>query len=405
MITIEEAFAAYEKHVTPLPSEVLSLEAALGRVLAEPARTRIPLPPFRQSAMDGYALRAEDVSGASPQNPARLRVAGVIPAGKLPEIPRLRPGEAFRIFTGGYVPEGADAILRQEDAEEENGLLLVRTPVEKGQDLREAGEELPQGATVAEKGMRLTPGLWGALAAAGVDQVRVHRRPRVAVLVTGDEIAPPGTPLAPGQVYDANSFLTRGFFRSLGLEAAVWRVPDDPAVLRETLAEALEHSDLVVTTGGVSVGERDLVIASAKTVGVEPIFWKVRQQPGKPLFFGLWKGVPLIGLPGNPGAVFVGLVIHVRRVLELLEGVHDPLPRFYPGELRGKVKAGRRDRWIRCRLRVEDDGKVVLEALPHQGSHMISNLAWTEALARLSAGTSAETPFPRVLWTPVPGRV
>lgn len=401
MITVEEALAAYEKHLSPLPAEEVSVEAGLWRVLAEPARTRIPLPPFRQSAMDGYALRSEDTRGASPQAPVRLRILGTIPAGRLRQIPRIEASQAYRIFTGGYVPEGADAILRQEEAEEAGDTLLVRKPVEKGRDLREAGEELPQGALLAPPGKRLTPGLVGALAAAGLPRIQVHRRPRVQALITGDEIARPGTPLAPGQVYNANRYLVGSWLQALGIEATIREVPDDEILLKETLAEALDVADLVITTGGVSVGQRDLVISAAQAVGVEPVFWKVRQQPGKPLFFGVRDGKPLLGLPGNPGAVYVGLVVHVRRVLDLLEGVSDPHPHFFQGELRGPFKAGNRDRWVRCRLEIRENGRVVLKALPHQGSHMISNLAQAEALARVTPETARQDPPYRVSWTPL----
>jgi molybdopterin molybdotransferase len=402
MITIDEAFRLYERDISPLPIEKIPLDEVLGRVLAEDVRALVDLPPFRQSAMDGYALRSADTEDAAPQSPVRLKLVGEIPAGQLAKIPELRAGEAVRIFTGGYVPAGADAILRQEDTLLEGGRLLVREPVPAGKDLRGQGEEIRAGALLASKGQRLTAGHLAALAIAGVGHVRVRRQPRITVLTTGDEVVPPGQELEPGQVYDANRPLITSWLRAQrysDLETS--HLPDDLEKTIEAVRRALETSDLVLTAGGVSVGDRDYVLKASERVGVRKIFWKVKQRPGKPLFFGLLNGKPLLGLPGNPGSAFVCLVTHGRRVLDVLEGASPPGPRFYKGRLGEPLeRSPDREWWVRCRTEFKE-GEVWLRPLPRSGSHMITNLTECTTLARIPTGAGMLEDGSSVLWTSV----
>lgn len=399
LISVDEAFRLYEREVAPLPVDEVALDEALGRVLAEDVRALIDLPPFPQSAMDGYALRSQDTRSATPEHPAKLRLAGEVPAGPLKEIPRLGSGEAVRIFTGGYVPEGADAVLRQEEARAEEGFLRVAEPVPPGRDLRRRGEELPAGTTIVPSGERLGAGHLAALAIAGVASVRVRREPRIAVLTTGDEVVPPGRALKPGQVYDANAPLIVGWLHERGYtRTRTAHLPDDLERTADALERALQQSDLVLTAGGVSVGERDFVLKAAERVGVRPVFWKVKQQPGKPLFFGLYGEKPLLGLPGNPGSVFVCLVTHVRRVLDLREGSALPGPRFYEGTLQEPLeRSPGRERWVRGRWTAEG-GEIELEPLPKQRSHMISNLVECAALLRVPAGEGTLPPGSLLRW-------
>lgn len=404
-MSVDEAFRLYEEHIVPLPVEEVGPERALHRVLAEDAYSSVDLPPFPQSAMDGYALRSRDTRNATPERPVRLKLVGEVPAGALWEIPKIGPEEAVRIFTGAYIPEGADAVLRQEDAGIEDGVLVVTEPVPPGRDVRRRGEELPAGTVIAKRGERLTSGHLAALAVAGIAGVKVHREPRIAVLTTGDEVVPHGQPLKPGQVYDANAPLMTNWLREQGYACiAAKHLPDDLERTAEELAQALTESDLVLTAGGVSVGERDFVLKAAERIGVQPVFWKVKQQPGKPLFFGLYEGRPLLGLPGNPGSVFVCLVTHVHRVLDLLEGSATPGPRFYEGVLHEPVgRSPGRERWVRARWEINihhSDGRIELCPLPRQGSHMISNLVGCTALLRvpMGEGTLPEgSPVPWVL--------
>lgn len=401
MISIDKAFRHYREGVCPLPPESLSLEGALNRVLAEEARSRIDLPPFSQSAMDGYVLRARDTRGASADSPARLKLVGEVPAGKLGEVPQIAAGEAMRIFTGGIVPAGADTVLRQEDAEVDGVSLYVKEPLEPNHDLRARGEELAEGSVLASAGTRLGAGHLGALAISGLDRVRARPAPRIALLVTGDEIVEPGRELGPGQVYNGNAPLVTGWLRSRGYgDIAVSRLPDSLGGTEQALGEAMERSDLAITTGGVSVGDRDYVMRAAERVGVVAIFWKVAQRPGKPLFFGTFGKKVLLGLPGNPGSVYACLPTHVRRVLDLLEGADPPGPDFAWGQLNQPVNLNpKREWWARCRASVSQRGEVRLEPLPRQSSHMITNLGECDALARIPRGQGDLEPGAVVLWT------
>jgi len=402
MISVDEAFRLYEVEISPLPVVAVEVPQALGRVLAEDARARIDLPPFPQSAMDGYALRAKDTEGASPERPVRLRLTGEIPAGRLQEIPKLKSGEAMRILTGGHLPEGADAVLRQEEALIEGGSLIISWRISEGEDVRMQGEELEQGATLVGKGRRLSAGELAAMAMAGISEVRVHRAPKIAVLTTGDEVVPPGEKLGPGEVYDANSPLALGWLRSRGYrEITCAHLPDDLKGTERALKEAFARSDLVITTGGVSVGERDYVLEAARNVGMREVFWRIAQKPGKPLFFAVLDGKALIGLPGNPAAVFIGLVVHVRRVLDLLEGASPPGPTFSWGKLAFAIDPDpKRDLWVRCQALISAAGEISLQRLPKQGSHMISNLTRCTALARIPPGKGGLAAGSVVPWTP-----
>ena len=402
MISVDEAFEHYAQIISPLPLVEELLKNALGRVLGRDVHSPVNLPPFPQSAMDGYALRAGDCRAASAEHPARLRLVGTIAAGRLRQIPRLGNGEALRIFTGGHLPQGADAILRQEDAQVEGDILLVHGTLPAGQDIREQGEELQKGDLLAMAGSRITPGLLGALAIAGLTQVQVHRAPRISLLTTGDEVVAGGQELRPGEVYDANSHLVTAWLHAAGYRLIVTdHLADDLEQTKRAMGEALVGSDLVITVGGVSVGERDYILAAAKSVGLEQVFWRVRQRPGKPLFFGRSGEKLLLGLPGNPGAVFVGLLVHLRRALDLLEGVTAPQPHFLAGKLGSSLAAdAKQERWLRCRVEFSPAGEAWLHPLPHQSSHMISNLSDCTALVRIPAGRGELSPGEIVTWLP-----
>lgn len=383
LLPIADAIAHYRTAVAPLPTHRVPLELALGAVLAEAPRARTALPRFTQSAVDGYAVRAED--GLAPR-----RLIGTAAAGQ-PSAATVGPGDAVRILTGGALPEGADAVARQEIVDRTGYGIALREPVARGEAIRFEGEELAAGAVLAQPGQRIGAGLIAALAMAGIDAVEVHRRPRVAVLVTGDEVVRAGEPLGPGQVYDANGPLLRAWFAEHGYgEPVVAYVRDDEAALEEALSAALDSADLIVTSGGVSVGDRDYVPAVADRLGVRKVFWKVAQKPGKPLWFGVREGRALLGMPGNPAAVLVCLTVHARAVLARLEGEAEPHPAWRCGVLGDPVEAdAERDRLVRMRLDTSD-GIATLGLLPRQESHMLSNLASAHALVWLPART---TPF------------
>jgi molybdopterin molybdotransferase len=286
----------------------------------------------------------------------------------------------------------------------EDGELLVGAPVATGTAVRPRGDDLVRGTGLAEAGERLTPGHLAALAAAGVGRVRVRRRPRVALVLTGDEVVPADAELAPGQVHEADGPLVAGWLEDGGwgrVEAV--HVRDRLDETEAAVGEALDRADLVLTTGGVSVGDRDHVVEAAERSGVRTVFWRVAQKPGKPLLFGLRDGTVLLGLPGNPGSVHACLVTHVRRALELLEGAADPAPRPRPGTLAAPFRPDpRREWWARCRVEVEEGG-VRLHPQGGQASHMVAELGRCHALARIPRGEATLEAGTPVGWVPAAG--
>jgi molybdopterin molybdotransferase len=385
---LADALAMYTHVVAPLDVEPVRLDDGLGRVLAAPAEAAIDLPAFTQSAMDGYAIRSEDVADASPERAVRLDIVEAIPAGTTHRPRRVAPGQAARILTGAPLPPDSDAVVRQEWTRRAGEQIAIETPVAAGAAIRRRGEELAAGTPLGGAGHRLTPGLVAALAMAGVASVEVRKRPRIAVLITGDELAPPGEQLQYGQIRDSNGPLARNWLARQGWSDPPLRyVSDDAAAVEAALDAALGAADLVITTGGVSVGDRDYVPGAATRLGCETLFWKVAQKPGKPLYFARRGNTFLLGLPGNPAAVLIGLALHARRVLDCFEKTRDPHPLFRPGRLADSVKMNRqRVQLLRAHMDIDAAGVVNLHPLPKQGSHMLSNLQCADALVWVPAG-------------------
>jgi molybdopterin molybdotransferase len=378
LLSIEEAQELVLQHVEPVPSETVPVDAAVGRVLFESATSAIDLPPFDSSAMDGYALRSEDTPGTLP---VPLRIAAGAPAER-----GLAPGEAMGIATGGVVPEGADAVIPFEYVVEHDNTIEVQESVARGANIRPAGGDLRQGAAVVEAGVRLGAAQVAALSAAGIAEVRVSQRPSAAVLATGSELRRPGESLEPGQIYEANGVLIEAQLASAG--AAVDRlstVADDEDAHRAALERGLE-ADILVTSGGVSVGPHDLVRRIEAELGVEEVFWGVSVKPGKPISFGVREDTLVFGLPGNPVSVLVGFELFVRPAVLALQGVAKPLPRFERGRLGGELERNPgRDELVRGRLDFDQDGPVV-EPLPGRESHMIARAALADALVLVRRG-------------------
>jgi molybdopterin molybdotransferase len=386
-ISLAEAQALVLDRVRRLPVESVPLAAAAGRILAEAALATVDLPPFRSSAMDGYALRAGDTPGTLP---VVFRIAAGAPA------PRpLEPGEAMGIATGGVVPEGADAVIQHELVVEEDNNVNVPRPVGRSANVREPGRDVHAGAPVVGSGTRLGPAHIGALAAAGVADVVCARRPRVAVLTTGSELRPPGSVLRPGQIYEANGVMIAAQLETAG--AVVTRldaVTDDADAHRQALEQGLDH-DVLVTSGGVSVGPHDLVRRVEAELGVEEVFWQVAVRPGKPVAFGVRAGTLVFGLPGNPVSSLVSCELFVKPALLALQGAAEPGPLFAAGRLGETVARNeRRDDLVRARVAWGAEG-VVLQPVSGQESHMIVRAAEATALVlvprgegELSAGTT-----------------
>jgi molybdopterin molybdotransferase len=378
LLSIAEAQQLVLERAEPLPAENVPLEGAARRVLAEPARAEIDLPPFPSSAMDGYAVRADET-------PGRLRIEARIAAGN-PATAALESGQAMGIATGGVVPDGADAVIPIEYVVERGNEIEIGSAVERGDNVRPRGGDIRAGEVVVEAGSVLTPARLGAVAAAGIPQVRCARRPRAAVLPTGTELRRPGEPLAAGEIYEANGLILSAQLEAAGAVVELMpAVGDDEAAHRGALERALD-ADVVVTSGGVSVGPHDLVRRVEAELGVEEVFWRVSVKPGKPIAFGVRERTLVFGLPGNPVSALVGSVLFVEPAIRALQGVPDPLPRFDRGRLvAARRRNPERDELVRARLRRSEDGPL-LEPLTGQESHMIARSAAADALVFVPRG-------------------
>jgi molybdopterin molybdotransferase len=379
LLTMEEAQRLVLEQVEPLAAERVPLDEAAGRVLAEPARSVVDLPPFASSAMDGFAVRSADT-------PRTLPVVARVAAGR-PAPHRLGAGEAMGIATGGVVPEGADAVIPLEYVYEHDNSIEISDPVAPGSNVRPQGGDMRAGDEVVGAGVRLGPAQLGALAASGVAEVVCGAVPRAAVLATGTELRRPGEPLGPGEIYEANGLILESQLRSAG--ASVERlaaVADDEDAHRQAIARGLEH-DLLVTSGGVSVGPHDLVRSIEAELGVDEVFWRVAVKPGKPVSFGVHGRTLVFGLPGNPVSSLVGFELFVRPAVLALQGLREPLPRFEPGTLAAALRRNpARDQLVRARRRLGDGAAVELDPLPGQDSHMIARAAVADALVLVPRG-------------------
>jgi molybdopterin molybdotransferase len=379
LLSLEDAQRRVLERVRPLEGEAVALEQAAGRVLAEPARAGIDLPPFPSSAMDGFAVRAADT-------PGELRIADDSVAAGKPVRRPLEGGEAVAIATGGVVPEGADAVVPVEYVVESDNRVQIAGSVEPGAHVRPRAGDARRGDVVVEAGRLLGPAQLGALAAAGVAEVACGLRPRAAVIATGNELRHPGETLEPGQIYDANGLMLAAQLESAGaIVVSVRTVADEHKAHRRALEAALE-CDLVLSSGGVSVGPHDLVRTVAADLGVEEVFWRVAVKPGKPLWFGVRGRSLVLALPGNPVSSLVGFELFVRPALLALQGVPEPAPDYAVGVLSRSVRRNpERDEFIRAR-RHTGSGNVELEPLAGQESHMIARAALADSLVHAPRG-------------------
>ena len=378
LLTMEEALALVLERVRPLPAERVPLAEAAGRVLAEEVRAAVDLPPFRSSAMDGFAVHAADTPGTLP-------VGGRVAAGRPAERP-LSAGETMGIATGAVVPDGADSVVPLEFVVDRENSVEFPDGIEAGKNVRPVGGDVRAGEVVLTAGTALSAAHLGAAAAVGVAEVTCSRRPRVAVLSTGTELRRPGEELGPGQIYESNSVLLAAAAVAAGAEVErLEPVADDEAAHREALARGLD-ADVFVSSGGVSVGPHDLVRSAGGELGVEEVFWRVAVKPGKPVSFGVREGTLVFGLPGNPVSALVGFELFVRPALRALQGVPDPGPRFLRASLAAPLRRlSSRDQLVRARTTLAD-GELVLQPLSGQDSHMIVRAAAADSLVHVPRG-------------------
>jgi molybdopterin molybdotransferase len=394
MLELEEAVARILSVVPAPRPETIPLNQAAGRVLVEAQRARVDLPPFDNSAMDGYAARAEDIAGAAQTRPTRLQLVGRVAAGGS-FAGQVSKGNCVRIFTGSPLPKGADCVVMQEDTRIDSdpaAEVLVLEPARPWENVRLKGEDVRCGAELAGPGEPLTAGLLSLLAAAGVEEVSVGRMPVVGIIATGTELKEAGQPLIEGQIYESNRIGLAALIRGAGGRPEIFGlVADDLEATTRALSEAFGQCDIVVTVGGASVGELDLVKPSLGRLGAQLEFWKVAIKPGRPFLFGRFNHKLLFGLPGNPVSALVTFLLLARPALKRWQGAsRTQLSRFSGVLAESVANPGPRRHFIRVKL----DGKGAVSLSGAQASHLLSSFATAEGLldvppqTSLPAGTS-----------------
>ncbi|WP_455384950.1 molybdopterin molybdotransferase MoeA [Acidihalobacter prosperus] len=351
---------------------------ALGRVLAATVEAPFDVPPHRNSAMDGYALRAEDQDTGT-----RLKIVGRSFAGH-PFEGRVEPGECVHIMTGAVVPDGADTVVQQELTEADGQWLQLRQTLRAGANVRHPGEDLRRGQTALERGRCLTPADLGLLASLGIGEIEVRRLPRVAFFSTGDELRGVGEALREGEIHDSNRYVLHALLQKVGTEIIdLGRIPDSPEAVHEALAQAAAQADVVITTGGASVGEADYVTRALRELG-EADFWKIAIKPGRPLNFGRIGRALFFGLPGNPVSAMATFALFVTPCLRRLRGEADRPFRVFRAVTRADLKKspGRTD-FQRGVLHTEEDGSLSVDTTGLQGSHMLSSMSRADCFIRL----------------------
>jgi molybdopterin molybdotransferase len=403
LMSLAEALALIEERSeTVAPIEAAPLRESLSRILAEDVIAPFAVPPCANSAVDGYALRFEDLPE---EGETALRVVGRAAAGH-PERRALGPGEAIRIFTGAIMPEGADTVVMQEDCRLAGERVVVPAGLKRGANRRRAGEDVEAGAVALQAGIRLRPQEVGLAASLGLRTLPVRARLKAALFSTGDEILEPGEAAAPGRIYDSNRYTLAALLEMLGVAVTDLGVlPDRQIAIQDALRRAELGHDLIVTTGGVSVGEEDHVKAAVEALGSLHA-WRLAVKPGRPIALGQVGRVPFVGLPGNPVAAMVTFLRIVRPLVLKLAGARDREPRFYRvrAGFEYRKKVGRRE-WVRALLAVDPAGETVAKRFPREGAGILSSMVASdglvelpEDLTRLEPGTMVDfLPFREVL--------
>jgi molybdopterin molybdotransferase len=375
VLSVDEARALVLEQVTPLASERVALTAALGRVLAEGIVAAGDVPPFDNSAMDGFAARAGDAE-------RRLAIAGESRAGE-PFGGVLRDGEVVRISTGAMVPAGAEAVVMVERTTEHgDGTVTLHQAAAPAQNIRGAGEDVTAGTEVLRPGTRLGAAELGVASTCGVAELACARRPRVAILATGDELVAPGNPLGPGQIHDSNALTLASLVQQDGGEVVrSLRVADDPRATRDAVAAGLQDVDVLLLSGGVSVGPHDHVKPALDHHGVREVFWRVALRPGKPTWFGTHGDTLVLGLPGNPVSTMVTYLLFGRPALKLLQGADPHAPHLILPLTTAVDRTPQRDEMVR--VTIDAHGAT---PTGHQGSHRLTSMLGADGLARVPAG-------------------
>lgn len=370
--------------VRPMRTERIPVHQALGRIIAANVQATIAIPPADNSAMDGYAIRLADVENHT--NTA-LTIQQRCYAGDTPED--LKPGQAIRLFTGSLMPKGADTVVIQEHCIEENNAVTIQKLPALHANVRLKGEDMSQGKTVILKGKPLNSGHIAILASQGITEVDVYPIPKVGILTTGDELTEPGKPLKEGQIYNSNAPMLAALVQQLhGNVHLMLHAYDTLEDIQQALTTLCKECDLVLTVGGVSVGDKDLVKPAIEGLGGEMNLWKVKMKPGKPVALAHLHNTPIVGLPGNPVSAYAVFTLMVSPMLRVIQGRRRATPRVFYGKMDTDQRFhGQREDFIRVQARPEADGTLHLTPHAQQGSGIISSLAWATGLARIPVNT------------------
>jgi len=396
-MTVEEAVALIAERLPIVAGiETVPLTRADRRVAAEDSFAQSDLPPFANSAVDGYAVRHADLA---PEGETVLRVTGRLAAGTTQVASAA--GSAVRVFTGAPMPDGADTVFMQEDVESDGDRVTLPAGLRKGSNMRPAGEDVARGVRIIEAGRRLRPQDLSLAAATGMTRISVRQKLRVGIFSTGNELAEAGSQLAPGAIYESNRVLAGAFLDRLGTEVSdLGILRDDPDTLSRALSAAAPNHDLILTTGGVSTGEEDHVKAVVDALG-SMMFWRLAIKPGRPLAMGKIGGTPIVGLPGNPAAVYVTLALFVRPLLARLGGaIFDPLvPQEVRSTFKAKKRLGRRE-YVRVSLSRAADGVLEARKFPKEGAGLLTSLTESDGLAELGVNVKNTAPGDMIAFYP-----
>lgn len=386
-VSLEEARQLLLEAAVPVEECVAALTDALGRVLSKDIHASANLPPFNKSPLDGYALRAKDTEKAEPSSSVLLRVIEEVRAGYMP-CEKITAGTSVKVMTGAPIPDGADAVIRFEDVKREGDLVRLYHPVKAGSNIIPSGEDVEKGETIARKGMVINPPLLGLLAAAGVNEVPVFRKVKIAIFSTGDELMEPEAKLTPGKIYDSNLHSLIASCAKLGAEPIpMGIVPDEKPAIAERLAQALEQTDLVITTGGVSVGDYDIVPDAIREIGADNIFHKIDMKPGSPMIAAKYKNKLIAGLSGNPAAAFISFDLIVVPLIKKMAGFDKKLPSKISAILSDNFnKPSNQRRFLRAKL-YADKGKVFVKLTGNQSNGVLKSIVDCDALIDIPAGS------------------
>ena len=387
MLEFKEALNRVLGRVPRLGTEMVGLSDLNNRVLIEPLYSSLDLPVSDNSSMDGYALRAEDVQEASESHPVELKIVGTVPAGKVSDVD-VESGTCMRLYTGSFLPKGADAVIMQEDTASDEGNETIRCldSVKPWENIRFRGEDVKHGALLIDGGTRIQARHLGVIAAIGISEMKVSRRPKVGILSTGHELQEAGTVLAAGAIYESNRLILSEMVRQIGGEPHIYPLVDDTMEgTKDALKSAASENDVVITSGGVSVGDFDFIRPAISSLGGKIDFWKVRLRPGKPFVFAELNGKPVFGLPGNPVSAVTTFMVLTRPAILQMQGAADVRPAMRPCRLSESI-ANRSDRPHYVRVQLDEEEGVSSAGL--QGSHALQSLSKADGWLCVAPGQS-----------------